>query len=99
MAMRVANIILCHKNPQFVARLIKAMNHDCFDFYVHVDKKANRDEFVNLLEMPRTRLVKKNLKVQWASYSFIRAILNSIEEILHSGERYEFINVLTGQDY
>jgi hypothetical protein len=97
--MKVANIILCHKNPDFVGRLIKTMSHHCFDFFVHVDKKSKSQDFSFIGELPRTRLVKKRVKVQWGSYSCIEATLNCIEEVLESKEQYGFVNILTGQDY
>ena len=97
--MKVAHIILCHKNPAFVARLIKTMSHDCFDFYVHADKKSSDEDFSILSNLPRTKLIEKRVAVQWGGYSCLLAILNCIEEVLKSNEQYEFVNILTGQDY
>lgn len=97
--MKVAHIIMCHKNPAFIARLIKTMSHDCFDFYVHADKKNTEENFAALANLPRTKLIEKRVVVQWAGYSCLQAILNCIEEIQNSRTEYDFVNILTGQDY
>jgi hypothetical protein len=97
--MKVAHIIMCHKNPAFVARLIKTMSHDFFDFYVHADKKNTEENFAVLANLPRTKLIEKRVVVEWAGYSCLQAILNCIEEIINSETQYDFVNILTGQDY
>jgi hypothetical protein len=97
--MKVAHVIICHQNPAFVARLINRMEHDCFDFYVHVDKKTTQEDFSPLSNIPQTKLIEKRVAVHWGGYSCLIAILNSIETILNSNEQYEFVNILTGQDY
>ena len=40
--MRIACIIMAHKDPQQIERLIKKFNLLPFDFYIHIDKKINR---------------------------------------------------------
>ncbi len=98
--MKVAHIIIAYKDPELVERLVKTMTaHEGFDCWVHIDKKADINSFDKLRELPRTRLIKKRVSVQWAGFSFVQAMLNSLEEIFQSGNKYDFVNLMSGQDY
>ena len=39
--MKIAYLILCHKNPIQVNMLIDQLTDENVDFYIHVDVKAN----------------------------------------------------------
>jgi len=95
----MANIIVMHQYPGLAERLIKALRHQQFDFYLHLDKKVNILPFEYLATLPNTRFVINRKKVNWAGYSQLEAIGASLEAILSSGRSYDCINLLSGQDY
>jgi len=95
----MAHLILCHSNPGQLSRLVKRLMHEDAHFYIHLDKKTDIAPFLSLEEMPRVYFVKKREKVYWGSYSIVQATLNAFEEILNSGTSYDYINLLSGQDY
>ncbi len=95
--MRIAHLILAHTNPKQLERLLNAMKHPKFYFYIHVDKKQNIDAFEYLLEIQNVFLIKKRTKIYWAGYGTIQATLNGFEEILP--EDYDYINVISAQDF
>jgi hypothetical protein len=97
--MRVACIIMAHKEPQQIERFIKKFNLFPYDFYIHIDKKINLRPFGYLATIPNVRLVQKRIRVRWASYSFLHAVLQTFKEILGNGIKYDFICVMSGQDY
>lgn len=97
--MRIAHLITVHKNPAQVERLITALMHEDFDFYIHLDKKVDAQEFAHLARLPRVQFTRARIAVRWASYRFTEALLECTREILASGEPYDFINLLSGQDY
>ena len=97
--MKIAHLIMVHKNPSQVKRLIDTLAHEDFDFYIHLDKKADMDEYAHLATMPRVKFIEKRHWVRWASYRFTEAILQGVREILATDEQYDFINLLSGQDY
>lgn len=97
--MRVANIIVAHQKPEQLGRLLNALAHEQFDSYIHLNKAANLRDYAHLARLPRVRFVQKRIRVYWASYRFTEAILQSLREILATGIPYDFINVLSGQDY
>jgi len=97
--MRIAHLITVHKNPAQVERLLIALAHEDADFYLHVDKNVDAQPFAYLTQLPRVRLTRTRVAVRWASYRFTDALLQCTREILNSGRPYDFINLLSGQDY
>jgi len=97
--MKVANIVVFHKNPTSIERLLSAASHPAFDFYLHLDRKVNMQPFKHLSTFPQTRFVSKRIPVRWAGYSQVEAFISCMDDIIDSGIKYEFINLLSGQDY
>jgi hypothetical protein len=97
--MKVACLMMVHKEPAQIERLLAKFDHPGFDFYIHLDKKANFKEFAYLAQRKGVYFIVKRTKVRWASYSFVQAILTSFQQILDSGQAYDFISVMSGQDY
>ncbi|HTS45013.1 MAG TPA: beta-1,6-N-acetylglucosaminyltransferase [Puia sp.] len=97
--MRIACLIMAHKDPLQVERLIKKFEHEGFDFYIHLDKKSDKSEFKYLENLKRVYFIKNRIKVRWASFSFVKAIVTSMKEVLNSGRHYDFISLMSGQDY
>ena len=95
--MRIAHLILTHKNPKQLERLIGALNHPGFDFYIHIDKKVKADPFLYLATKKNVYFIKKRTKIYWAGFGTIHATLYGFEEILPKG--YDYINVISGQDF
>jgi hypothetical protein len=95
--MKVAHLILAHKNPDQVERLIKALQHPAFYFFIHVDKKADGKQFAYLCNHENTWLIRKRTKIYWAGYGTIQATINGFEEILPKG--FDYINVISAQDF
>lgn len=97
--MRVAHLITAYKNPSQLERLIRTMNHDNFDFYIHLDGHVRMTEYAFLEKLDRVYFIKNRIKVIWGGYSFTQAIINSIVEIMNTGIDYSFINLMSSQDY
>jgi len=97
--MRMANIIVLHQYPAMAERLIKTLYHRKFDFYVHLDKKVNIGPFISLSSLPNTFFVQERKTVNWAGFSQLEAIGASLRAIFSSGRSYDYINLLSGQDY
>src|SRR5215467_7808776 len=97
--MRVACLIMAHKDPLQIERLLKKFDHPSFDFYIHLDKKINKKRFSFLENLNRVHFIEKRVKVRWASFSFVKAILSSFQEVFDTGIKYDFVSVMSGQDY
>jgi hypothetical protein len=97
--MRVAHIILTHKNPDQLFRLIKTLQHPQFDFFIHLDGKVQLSELERLKEFPNVKFISNRIACNWGGFTILQAIFISISQILNSGLKYEFINLISGQDY
>jgi hypothetical protein len=97
--MRIAYLIMAHKNPSQIERLIQRLNHPQFDVYIHLDKKTDIGDFIHLANNERVSFINNRIKVTWGGISIPDAVLSSMDEIIRSGRTYAFISLLSGQDY
>ena len=97
--MRIAHIITAHKNPAQLEKLIRAMYHPGFDFYIHLDKKISSASFEYLREIDGVCFVKDRTVCNWGGFSLVEAIMKSIEQIKQTGISYDFVNLISAQDY
>ncbi len=97
--MRIAFLIMAHKAPEQIEKLINRLNHPDFEFYIHLDAKINMDDFDYLGQKEGVYFTKTRIHVSWAAFSFTTSIYKCMEEILSVNQKYDFINVLSGQDY
>lgn len=97
--MRVAHLIITYTNPFQTERMIQQMQHPDFDFYIHVDAKFPLASHDNLKKYSNVYFIQNRVDVQWAAYSTIQAEFNGLQEILDSARNYDFISLMSGQDY
>ena len=97
--MRLSHLILAHINPSQLKRLISAISNVNADIYIHVDKKANLNEFISLSSIPNVFFIKQRCKITWGAFSMVEATLSSMQQILDTNIPYSHINLLSGQDY
>jgi hypothetical protein len=97
--MRVAHLLITYTNPLQTERMIRRMQHPDFDFYIHVDKKVDIRPHLFLAKIPQVYLIQKRTDVIWAGYNTIKATLRSVQEILATGRQYDYVHLMSGQDY
>jgi hypothetical protein len=97
--MRIAHLIITYTNPLQTERMIRSMQHRDFDFYIHVDKKVDIASHLYLENIPQVYLISNRTDVIWAGYNTIKATIRSVQEILASGKKYDYIHLMSGQDY
>jgi hypothetical protein len=95
--MRVAHLILAHKNPAQLERLLNALDHPGFEFYIHIDKKTDDGPFQYLFERPGVFPVRNRTAIYWAAYGTIQATINGFREIIPGS--YDYVNVISAQDF
>ncbi|MEO6521596.1 MAG: beta-1,6-N-acetylglucosaminyltransferase [Mucilaginibacter sp.] len=96
---KIAHLILAHNNPVQLARLISRLQHPDADIYIHLDGKADAEQFTQLSKIPQVHFIQNRTKVYWGSYSIVQATINSFTEILAAHKTYDHINLLSGNDY
>jgi len=97
--MKIAHVIMAYKNPGQIERLIKSLNHPNFYFYIHLDQKIDIKDFEYLGKLDKVFFIKNRVLCNWGGYSFVKAIMSTLKEILDTGEGYQTLNLLSGQDY
>jgi hypothetical protein len=97
--MKLAHLILAHKDPLQLERLVKRLSHPSAEIYIQLDAKTGMKAFDYLQKLYKVSFIQKRVKIDWGSYSIVQATLNGFEEILVTGDQYSHINLLSGQDY
>jgi hypothetical protein len=95
--MKIACLILAHKNPSQIADLINLLHCEEIDFFIHLDKKVKKISFEHLEELKYVFFIKKRVSIKWATFSLVQATINSLREIVNK-EKYDYINFISGQD-
>lgn len=98
----IAYFILVHRYPNQFKRLFKTI-YDPKNYYlVHVDKRAGRDlyqEVLNFLtDFPNSQLLKSQ-NVVWGGYSMVDVELRGIRKLLKISAKWDFFINLSGQDF
>lgn len=97
--MRFALLIITYSSPKQTKRLVESLNNGEFDFYIHVDKKMDIKTHHDLFDIPNVYFVENRIDIKWAGFTTVEAALSGIRFIAATGIKYDFINLITGQDY
>lgn len=101
--MRIAYLILTHKNPEQAARLVARLNAEGVSFFIHVDGNVPPDEYArfqdrltaaaeNVFFVPRHRCL-------WGDFSLVAAALSCLDALTASQRPFDTALLLSGQDY
>lgn len=97
--MKLAIIILCHKNITQINSIINALSSKDIQFFIHIDRKArlNEGEFVK----EQVHILPYNCRenVIWGTNSMIKAVRSTLNYMVSSGFEYEYVCLLSGEDY
>lgn len=99
--MALAYVILAHRSPRQVARLVGRLSTPEDAVFVHVDRKADLEPFRKVFaELPTPPiLVRPRVRQYWSTYGHVKATLRGIRAVLRTGRSFSHIILLTGQDY
>ena len=98
---KIAFLILAHNDPQHLKKLIYALDYPAFDIYVHVDAKADIEQFgFDKYELKHSELfvLDDRVKVYWADYSIVQATINMYRRALENYDYSRYVT-LSGNDY
>lgn len=95
-----AYLIIAHNNPNQLKLLLKCIDYQLNDIYIHIDKKSssifNKDNLTKEIKYSRIYFV-KNINVHWAGYSQLNVKLLLMKEALKNGP-YDFYHNISGVD-
>jgi len=100
--MRLAFVILAHKRPDQLIRLVDRLTGPQIDFFIHVDRRTDDSTFALMKEPFSDRrdvsFVSRHV-CRWGRFGYVRGTLGAIGEIVRRGEDYDYVVLLSGQDY
>ncbi|WP_207426230.1 beta-1,6-N-acetylglucosaminyltransferase [Pedobacter sp. SYSU D00535] len=97
--MKKAYIVLAHKNPDQLYRLIERLDDGSSKVYLHIDKRIPISEFQGVERFGHFVQMVKRVPSAWASIGNVLATLNAMQAIKESGVNYGQVILLSGQDY
>src|SRR5882724_11649229 len=97
--MRLAHLIITYTNPSQTERMIRRMQHPDFDFYIHADKKIDIRPYLFLANIQQVYLIHNRVDVVWGGYATVETTLQCTKEIFATGREYDYIHLMSGQDY
>lgn len=96
---KIAYLILSHKDPNNLDKLIKSLDYYA-DFYVHIDKKSNIKDFLKIKEKYKNIFfIKERVDVSWGDISMVDAMLNLIQSAIDNLKAYQHLVFISGEDY
>jgi hypothetical protein len=99
---RLAYIISAYQNLDQLARLIRRLHGDETSVVVHVDKKTDDEAYSMLLaalgDVPSVHFLERHT-CHWGGFGHVRATLKGIHELKRRDVDFDYLVLLTGQDY
>lgn len=100
--MNIAYIILAHKSPWQLIRLVERLDGEHVSFFIHYDRKSEVVDY----ELIKSTLKKKTnvhfmkrMRTHWGDFSLAWVPVLGIREILKSPKQFERAIYITGQCY
>ena len=89
-------LILAHKNPLQLSRMIERLDDGASKFFIHLDAKTAIEPFAACLEGAHIRFIEPRERCVWGDFSIVQATIRLMEAA--SKEQGIFI-LMSGQDY
>jgi hypothetical protein len=100
--MKIAYIISAYQYPFQLIRLVRALNSPNAIFLVHVDKKTNSADYARMLnglrDLSNVTFMRRQ-KCYWGEFGHVRATLTGMAELIDKRVDFDYVVLLTGQDY
>jgi Core-2/I-Branching enzyme len=98
----VAYIVLAHRHPDQLARLLDRLHHPGDSVFVHVDRRQALGPFVESLTPHMgtgfVNLARRRFPSYWAHYNLVAATLTTLEQALQEAT-FAHVALLSGEDY
>ena len=96
--MKVAYLMLVHRNPQLLKRAIARLSTESSAFFIHIDLKSDIRQF-SVVGCDNVFLSKQRIPVYWGEFSQVEATMGLIREALACSANYGYFVFLQGSDY
>ena len=89
-------LILAHKNPLQLGRMIERLDDGASKFFIHLDAKTPIEPFTACLEEAHIRFIDKRERCVWGDFSIVQATIRLMEA---ASKEQGFFILMSGQDY
>lgn len=89
-------LILAHKNPLQLGRMIERLDDGASKFFIHLDAKTPIEPFTACLEGAHIRFIDKRERCVWGDFSIVQATIRLMEA---ASKEQGFFILMSGQDY
>lgn len=96
--MEKAYIILAHRNPMQLLKLITRLEDGKSTFFLHIDKKVSLQQFKPVIDYSSKIHLVNRERSDWGSLGLVKATLNGLQAV-HDHKTFDRIILLSGQDY
>ena len=72
-------LILAHKNPLQLGRMIERLDDGASKFFIHLDAKTPIESFTACLEGAHIRFIEPRERCVWGDFSIVRATIHLME--------------------
>jgi hypothetical protein len=100
--MKIAYLILAHRYPLHLVRLVSRLDTADANFFVHLDRRSPRHVYETLVRKLGSRQnvhFVKRYPCRWGSFGIVRASLQGLADVLESEVSFDYLALLSGQDY
>jgi hypothetical protein len=100
--MNIAYLILAHKNPEQLIRLIRRLEDKETSFFIHLDQKSGKkiySQLVNELSDISQLYFLKRYRCYWGGFDIVNATIEGIKTIFETQIDFDYVFLISGQDY
>lgn len=97
--MKLAYIVLAHKNPAQVARLIQSLDNNYATIFLHIDQNADASEFKTICARRDNIVAVKSVKTPRGGFGLVEATINGIKAVMDDKRTFDFVSLISGQHY
>jgi hypothetical protein len=99
---RIAYIVVAHKLPHQLLRLVSRLNTDRTWFFIHIDKKTDALDYQfvadGLRGLSNCQLLPRRV-CHWGDFGDVQAAIDGIHEVIRQRIPADYAILLSGQDY
>ena len=100
--MKVAYLIMGHRDPDQIVRLMDALRGSSAFFVIHIDKRAPDSVFAPLKEYAASHpeiFLTRRIRCYWGGFGIAQAMIECVQAAARSGRPFDYAILLSAQDY
>jgi len=100
--MKITYLILAHRYPDQLFRLVDRLDNTGVNFLIHIDKKVDDQTYNRMTDHFKSNtniFFIKRYKCYWAGFGIAQATFQGLKESLDRNLSFDYLCLMSGQDY